>query len=189
MRVRFTIAGLMIAVVVFAVGLAGLRAASPLWASAVFTITVTLLTTAILGAAACRGRPRVAWLGFSVFGWTYLLATFWLWPGPNGVTAPPFLTKAILDSLEPQSQKGAIMTFDPGPVGEQSTESPPMVATFAPGPGTTTRVVSTAFTGRVVNLLHYRRIGHTLAAIAFGLLGAVLGALFSARSPDKRRTT
>jgi hypothetical protein len=39
----------------------------------------------------------------------------------------------------------------------------------------------TPFAGRVVNSLHFRRIGHMLAAIVFGLLGALLGTLFSAR--------
>jgi hypothetical protein len=39
------------------------------------------------------------------------------------------------------------------------------------------------FTGRHVNLLHFRRIGHTLAAIIFALLGSVVGALFASRRP------
>jgi hypothetical protein len=129
MRVRFSIAGLMAAVLVLAVAFAGLRTASALWASAVFTLTVTLLAAAILGAVACRGPSRIAWLGFGVFGWTYLLATFWLWPGPvpNGVSAPPFLTKALLDLFQPSSNTATVLTIDPGPPGEMSTEPPPMV--------------------------------------------------------------
>ena len=87
------------AVLVLAVGFAGLSTASALWASAVFTLAVTLLAGAILGAVACRGPSRIAWLGFAVFGWTYVPATFWLWPVPNGVTAPPFLAKALLGTL------------------------------------------------------------------------------------------
>jgi hypothetical protein len=71
-RIRFSIAGLMAAVLFFAVGFAGLRAASPLWASGIFTITVTVFAGAIVGAAASRGPSRIAWLGFGVFGWTYL---------------------------------------------------------------------------------------------------------------------
>ena len=170
MRVRFSIAGVMVVVLLLAVGFAGLRTASAIWASAVFTLTVTLLAGAMLGAVACRGPSRIAWLGFGVFGWTYLLATFWLWPGPNGVSAPPFLTKALLDSFQPSLRTAGVITLDPGPTGEMSTEPPPM-------PMSPRR-----FAGRIVNLLHYRRIGHTLAAIVFGLLGALLGTLFSARS-------
>ena len=124
MRLRFSIAGLMTAVLLLAVGFAGLRTASALWASAVFTLTVTLLAAAILGAVACRGRSRIAWLGFGVFGWTYLLATFWLWPAPNGVTAPPLLTKALLDYFQPSSKTAAVMWIDTAPPGEMSTEPP-----------------------------------------------------------------
>ncbi len=170
--IRFSIAGLMAVVLLLGVGFAGLRTASFLWASAVFTLTVTLLAAATLGAVACRGPFRMAWLGFGVFGWTYLLATFWLWPAPNGVSAPPFLTKALLDALQPSPGTGAVMTIDAFPQGEMSTEPPPMVGALRPA----------RFAGRVVNLLHYRRIGHTLAAIVLGLLGALLGMLFSARS-------
>ena len=120
----------------------------------------------------------MACLGFSLFGWVYFLTTFWLWPGPNGVSAPPFLTKALLDAVQPPSETPTAMTIDPGPVGEMSTEPPPMVATTI-RPGITQLA---PYTGRVVNLLHYRRIGHMLAAIAFGLLGGLLGSIFSALS-------
>ncbi len=180
MRARFSIAGLMVAVLLLAVGFAGLRTATALWASAVFTLTVTLLATALLGAAASRGRLRMACLGFSIFGWVYLLTTFWLWPGPNGVSPPPFLTKALLDAVQPASKTPAVMTVDPGPAGEMRTESPPMVNTIIPG--TVNLATSAPFAGRVINLLHYRRIGHTLAAVAFGLLGGLLATLFSALS-------
>jgi hypothetical protein len=179
-RIRFSIAGVMGAVLVFAVGFAGLSAASALWASAVFTLTVTLLAGAIVGAVACRGPSRIAWLGFGVFGWTYLLATFWLWPVPNGVTAPPFLTKALLDSFQPSLVTAKVTWMDPGPLGEMSTEPPPNVAT--PVPGRMGMPTYTPFAGRVVNRLHYRRIGHTLAANVLGLFGALLGTLLRARS-------
>ena len=43
-----------------------------LWASGIFTITVTVFAGAIVGAAASRGPSRIAWLGFGIFGWTYL---------------------------------------------------------------------------------------------------------------------
>jgi len=169
----------MVAVFVLAVGFAGLRAASPLWASAVFTIAETLFAAAILGAATCRGPSQTAWLGFGVFGWTYLLATFWLWPAPNGVTAPPFLTKALLDFFQPSSNTAAVMFIDTAPPGELSTEPTLMVGSIAAR--TRNLAATTPFVPRVVNRFHYRRIGHTLAAIVFGLLGAVLSTILSAR--------
>jgi hypothetical protein len=179
-RIRFSIAGVMPAVLLLAVGFAGLRTASPLWASAMFTVSVTVFAGAIVGAAARRGPSRIPWLGFGVFGWTYLLATFWLWPAPNGVTAPPFLTKALLDYFQPSSNTAAMMWIDTAPPGEMSTEPPPMVTSKVPG--TANLATMTPFAGRAVNRLHYRRIGHTLAAIVFGLLGALLGAVLSGRN-------
>ena len=185
MRARLSIAGLMAVVLLLAVGFAGLRAATALWASAMFTLAVALLAAAALGAAAIRGRPRMASLGFSLFGWVYLLSTFALWPGPNGVSAPPFLTKALLDALQPAAKPPAAMTIDPGPAGEMRTETPQIVPTFLPGNGNIAVLVP--FGGRVVNLLHYRRIGHTLAALAFGLLGGLLGGILSTRGDGRRR--
>jgi hypothetical protein len=171
--VRFSIAGLMAAVFILAVGFAGLRTASSLWASAVFTSAITLFAIAMLAAAACRGASRMTWLGFGVFGWTYLLATFWLWPAPNGVSAPPLLTKAVLDYFQPSSNNSTVMWIDTAPAGEMSTD----------------RAMTAPFAGRVVNRFHYRRIGHTLAAIAFGLFGALLGTVLAARrqSADGQR--
>jgi hypothetical protein len=164
MRFRLSIAGLLAAVLLIAVGFAGLRTASALWASALFTLTVTLFATAILGAVVCRGSSRMAWLGFGIFGWTYLLATFWVWPGPNGVTAPPFLTKALLDSFQPSLKTSTVITIDTHQSGEMITEPPPIGAI------------------RVIDLTHYRRIGHMLAAIVLAILGAVVGTLLSTQS-------
>jgi hypothetical protein len=179
----------MAVVLALAVGFTGLRTATALWASAVFTLTVTLLTTALLGAIASRGRPRMACLGFSIFGWIYLLTTFWLWPGPNGVSAPPYLTKALLDAIQPVPQTTTTMTIDPGPGGEMRAELPPMVTT--PLRGSPNMSTIAPYTGRVVNLLHYRRIGHMLAAIAFGLVGGLLSILVSSvnESGEGRRPT
>jgi hypothetical protein len=192
LRPRLSIAGLMAAVLLLAVGFAGLRTASALWASALFTLTVILLAAASLGVAVSRRQTRMACLGFSLFGWIYLLTTFWLWPGPNGVSAPPFLTKSLLDAVQPASQTPAAMTIDAGPAGELSTESPLMVETTI-SPGLTGM---TPYAGRVINLLHYRRIGHMLAAIGFGLLGGLLGTIGSAmreagegRHPDRFQKT
>ena len=71
-----------------------------------------------------------------------------------------------------------MLTVEPGPEGEFRADFVPMLGMRAgtmvpagPAPGV-----------RVVNLLHFRRIGHALAAIAFGLVGALVGAIFSARS-------
>ena len=96
-RLRFTLAQLMAAVIFIGLGFAALRSASLLWASAVFTLTVAVLSAAILGAMARRGRARMTWAGFALFGWVYLGTTFGPWADGNGVTAPPYVTRWVLD--------------------------------------------------------------------------------------------
>jgi hypothetical protein len=174
MRPRFTILGMMALVGFAGVGLVGLRSATPLWASAVFTLALATLTAATVGAA--MGRRTC--LGFAIFGWAYLLAVFGLWPEANGVTAPPFLTKALLDYLQPDTNTPAVMTVDPGPRGESATEVTQVVS-IPGGPGSIARLGP--FSGRVINRLHYRRIGHSLAAVLCGLLGSLVATAFSIR--------
>ena len=115
MRIRFSIAGLMAVVLIVAVGFAGLRAASSLWASAVFSAAVTLFATALLGAAARRGPARMVWLGFCVFGWTYLLATFWLWPERKRSNGPTVFDEGAARLLAAgQQRNGADRRTRPG---------------------------------------------------------------------------
>jgi hypothetical protein len=89
--IRFPIAGLMLAVLVVALGLAALRNASEVWAGVMFLFTCAVLCLAIVGAI-CRDGPRRAWwLGFSLFGWGYLLLSLW-----STVSLP---TMALLDVI------------------------------------------------------------------------------------------
>src|SRR5438105_3388914 len=96
-RVRFTLAQSMVIVLFVGFGFAALRSDSVLWASAVFTLTVAVLLAAILGAIARRGRARMTWAGFALFGWVYLGTTFGPWADGNGVKAPPYVTKWLFD--------------------------------------------------------------------------------------------
>jgi hypothetical protein len=176
MRPRLTILGMMALIGLAGVGLVGLRSATPLWASAVFSLTVAALTAATIGAALGR-RDCV---GFAIAGWAYMLAVFGLWPESNGVTAPPVLTKALMDYFQPDTNTPAVMTIDPGPRGELATEVKQVVV--LPGVPGLTRLGP--FTGRVINRLHYRRIGHCLAAIVCGLLGCLVATAFSARGRE-----
>jgi hypothetical protein len=51
--------------------LAAMRGESDLWDSAVYTLTLLVLTSTALGAVLRRG-PR--WIGFAIFGWVYYIA-------------------------------------------------------------------------------------------------------------------
>ena len=161
----------MAVVLLIALGIAGLRSATILWASAIFTLVLVLLLTAVLGAVAIRGRVRMTCLGFSLFGWGYFLFVFWFWPVPNGISAPPFLTTVLLESVQPMIKPyPANQAFDNGPQGEALHEFDWAKAAGTGG--------IPPLTGQPYNPHHFRRIGHLLAVIVFGFLGGLLGSIF-----------
>jgi hypothetical protein len=71
-RIRFTIASLLVVVLLVAVGFAALREASDLWDRGVFTLALAVLLVSILFAVHRTGSERAFWLGFALFGWGYL---------------------------------------------------------------------------------------------------------------------
>jgi hypothetical protein len=73
---RFTLAQLMALVLVLGFGFAALRDADHYWADATYTIAILSVSTALLGAIVRRGPTRVPWIGYAVFGWTYVLLDF-----------------------------------------------------------------------------------------------------------------
>jgi hypothetical protein len=76
---RFSLLGLMALVAYVGLGCAALRYATPLWASALFTLAVGLVMIGLLGAVFRREQARAGWIGFLVFGGGYLLLTCGPW--------------------------------------------------------------------------------------------------------------
>jgi hypothetical protein len=72
-RSQFTIAGLMVVVLLFAVVLAAMRNSSGALVGVLHIVAVALLATSVLGAIMRRGRSRADWLGCAVFAWTYYI--------------------------------------------------------------------------------------------------------------------
>jgi hypothetical protein len=72
-RLRFTIAGLMGIVLFVAVGFAALRNANAFWASGTYSVAIMMILVASLGAFARKGKARMTWAGFALFGWAYHL--------------------------------------------------------------------------------------------------------------------
>jgi hypothetical protein len=185
-RLRFTLAQLMAIVLFIGFGFAALRSASVLWASAVFTLTVAVLSVAVLGAMARRGRARMTWAGFALLGWVYFGTTFGPWADGNGVKAPPYVTRWVLDYttawLWDPNRLDTRVRIDTGVPGE---------VLFSPFPtwgigggmsgGMGSRGIAAAGPGPPRDAFHFRRIGHCLAAILFGLAGAVSGRLLAPR--------
>jgi hypothetical protein len=172
-RLRFTLAQLMAVVIFAGFGFAALRSATPRWSSVVFTLTVAVLLAAILAAIARRGRARIMWTGFALFGWFYLGTTFGPWAAGNGVTAPPYLTKWALDYLDARFwavAQAPAGRMDTGPSGEVLFQR--FLLGMPPGNAPIQFTPDSS---------QFRRIGHSIAAILVGLLGAVLGRLMAAK--------
>src|SRR5262245_46740229 len=109
-RFRISLATLLGLIALIALGLAGMTSGSRLWTAVAATLTLAVLLTAILAAFLLAGSERPFWVGFALFGWTYLLLVNWDWIGGQfghdltaslsdiaeslvpevGVTAPPF---------------------------------------------------------------------------------------------------
>jgi hypothetical protein len=91
-RLRLTIANLMFVVLYVGLGFDALRNADEFWASATFTLAILAVSAAVVVAVARKGRARLTWLGFAVFGGASLL--IWLWTSEtidhsmNGPPAP-----------------------------------------------------------------------------------------------------
>jgi hypothetical protein len=74
-RSRFSIASLLGVILFISVALAALRASTDAWDGCLLGLAVMVLLTAILLAIHRRDRKRAYWLGFSLFGWVYLLVS------------------------------------------------------------------------------------------------------------------
>jgi hypothetical protein len=180
MKVRFSIAGLLVVIAFFGVGLAALRSASALWASALFTAAVVVLSAAILGAIASRGRVRLTWTGLAVFGWIYLAIAFGPWPfNPDG--PPALITLPVLDYIQDSifwDGKTYYRTLDRRDphdlVGTIRGNMSPVAVNLLPAPPPGGY--------KTVLLVSYRQVGHALGAAFFGLIGALLGRFFAARN-------
>ncbi len=72
-RHRFTIAQLMALILYVGLSFAALRNANDFWASATFTVAILAVSVALVGVIARKGKDRMTWTGFAVFGWTCLL--------------------------------------------------------------------------------------------------------------------
>jgi hypothetical protein len=93
-------------------GFAALRNADPFWASASFTVAIFSISGALVGAIARKGRARVTWAGFAVFGWACVV-TGLLPPrtlttpfGGSIYMAPDLLTEWLFFRIHPSLLPG-----------------------------------------------------------------------------------
>ncbi len=177
-RFRFSIAGLMAAVLVVAVGFAALQNASDWWCSSLFTITLALFLFATIGAI--RGGDRTFWLGFALFGWAYMIASYEPW-SKHAKTPPVLVTTKLLNRLYPH-----ISTVPPDEVvigGEGAWKDPRNI-----------EIVSSFKAGKITffrnDMDNFLQVGHFVASWLFALIGGTIGSrLFAHRAEQNRPQT
>jgi hypothetical protein len=108
-RVRFSIAGLMLAIGVTALVLAAARNGSPAWASAILMLTCGVLGLSIVGVVSRTGNERVWWLGFALFGCGYLVLAFWSEADINRLPTTR-LIEVLFSKIRPNFPKPAAAT-------------------------------------------------------------------------------
>ncbi len=96
---RFSIGTLLAVIAILGVAMAVLRNPSYLWAALTFTTALLAVIAAVASAIVARGARRAYWLGFSLFGGTYLaICTM---PGLHDEVCPRLATEALFDFIYP----------------------------------------------------------------------------------------
>jgi hypothetical protein len=195
-RIRFNIASLLVVVLVLGVGFAALRESNDHWESGLFTLTLSVLLISILLAIHRTESRRAFWIGFALFGWTYMGLT--LVPSIESRLATTEVL-AYLDSKVPgRTQSYFKVQFTgtgPGARGKQVQAvafSPDgrQLATSSLG---TVRVWDAA-TGRLLGgwagtTENFVRIGHSLITLLAGWFGGLLSRrLWQASRPSEEST-
>jgi hypothetical protein len=182
---RFPIAAVMLSILPIAVGLAALRDPSELWASSLFTATIMALLVSILGTVARRGAARMAFLGFALFGSSYLVLAFgpWPWINPDGLRPPPLVTRILLDRLR-AGEAGLASNWKDIRLNAQwygqfpQLASSPADLTIVPPPSGT---VTAGSLNLLFDISPYKQVAHLVMALVAGVLGAIVGRIITPR--------
>lgn len=192
-RLRIRIAGLMLLLLPIAIGLAALRDPSELWASVLFSLTVLALLVSALGTAARRGASRMAFLGFTLFGITYLMLAFgpWPWVNPDGLRPPPLVTRMLLGQIR-ESKVGPAANWNDIRL-EANWQGHAQQLTFGPADLTIMPPPSGPVTPwsmyLVFDVSPYKQIAHSILALIAGTLGAIAGRVMAPRKADSRQVS
>jgi hypothetical protein len=155
-RLRFSIASLLIVILFISVALAALRASTDVWDGCLLGLALLLLLTATLLTIHRKNRQQASWLGFSVFGWAYLVAS--LLP-PIETRLPTTNGLAYLGTLRIWPPTAAPAYFD---YDDDGTPDPSVARALF-------YILSTS--GSQGNFV---RIGHSLLALVMALIGGRL---------------
>ena len=162
---RFSLAGVLGFVAVFAIGLAALVNATTVWAGVAFTLTIGTLLASVL-AVILRGWRRGGWLGFALFGWGYFLLgnLSSLGLAPNSWLLPDAAAEWAFSKANPMPVPPASFSTNvPGSV----PMTPEASAYF---------LAQEVYNGRSANATN---IGRWLSVLLIAEVGAILGVLLA----------
>jgi hypothetical protein len=193
-RFRFTLIGLLGAMVVVAVGLVALRSPTPLAAACVHSAALAAIALALVGAFLARPAARPAWIGFVLCAAVYYFAAFG--PGVSDTIRPRLVTTLVLQKWEAAaSPAGVAPSPAPMPIPPPPARAIMGMGMAAPTPtpaqassvtsltvtttGTTTlRATPTVFSfvgpGMYQELSDFQSIGHSLFCLVAGGLGLIV---------------
>jgi hypothetical protein len=181
-RPRFRIASILVLVFYAALAIGALRAADDYWQSGLFGGTLLVLLVAVLLAIHRTSDKRAFWLGFAIFGWTYLGAS--LVP-PVESRLPTTRCLAYLDSKVPGRMtvwddqiSSNIRVIDATPSNNLQSFSVRPVG----------RTILTDLTDRLVlrgpssgTMANFLQIGHCIIALLMAFLGGQLSRFLQGR--------
>jgi hypothetical protein len=170
-RLRYTIGGLMLLVLAVAASAAIFRSPARLRTDATFSLVLLLNLVAVVLATSKRGRARRGWIGFATFGWAYL--TFAFAPWFQSEVRPHLVTTQWIDAAYLRAG---------GPYIPPRADAPAALTIFS---NLGMHEVATPETrDRWQGLETYadaQRTGHSLAAILFAAIGAMVALLNAPR--------
>src|SRR5262249_45095103 len=171
MRLRYSIATMMAAILLIALSFAALRINSAFCGGIILLATLALLCSAIFMSLAESGPSRLAWIGCAVFGWTCFILGLW----PANERLGPLRTTAMLEEAIPYINPELASEINkPAPAGRIEgsgySEPPGNVAVYVGG------------------LQRYRQSSHSVLTLGFAAMGAILGYSHAARRNRAART-
>lgn len=157
---RFSLKWMLAGVAAVALGTVALLYASPLTYAITLGFALLLLLSAPLGVIYRTGARRAFWVGFTVFGWCYLLA----------LIAGASTSRTSFRGLPSHALQEYVYARVPMRIDSEEA-SPPVL---------NVRPVGRLFTFTLPSEVHFRRVFHSLFIILWAVLGGLIARCFYA---------
>jgi hypothetical protein len=186
---RISLATLIGIVAVLALALAGMLSASRLWLMLASTVVLALLLTSILAAWLFSGIDRAFWVGFALFGWTYLILVNWGWIGGQIGSELTIGFSEAAEWVLPEVKAPPLQFGVPAPASPLSATSPAQIGTTVPAPPAFVNPANYMELARQrqIRIGNFVQIGRILGALIFAVLGGWIGRALAERAESSKR--